>query len=95
MEIEVEAITLDSYVAENRIGQVNFIRSFTEYAEKYIFDGSCSGETLNAFKPKLSYVKGYPENASLLRNRLEERGYRVIMQKWQSFAWVPGIKEAH
>lgn len=85
--IEVEATSIDAYVKENRIDRVDFLRSFSEYSERYVFAGA--GDTLRRDAPALSYC--YFDKKSAQQTILQANpDYHFADKAMQSFAWVPG-----
>lgn len=68
---EVQITTIDSFVAENNIARVDFIKADIEGAEREMLKGA--GETLKKFAPKLSICTYHlPDDKEVLESLIRE-----------------------
>lgn len=94
--IEVEATTVDEYVKEHGIDKVDFIKSNTEHAEKYVLRGAA--ETLRKFSPCVAmYYNVKIDNTRFELKKIFEKALLdanpnyTFEYRWKRlFAWVPG-----
>ncbi len=97
-ETMVEKIALDDFVEKNNIGRVDFIKSFTEYAEDIMLMGAQN--ILKKFSPKLSF---YSQKAMGLDNYKEieklilkaNPDYQFTYRWRRMYAYVPVKKGEH
>ena len=90
--IEVESTTLDEYVQQTGIECVDFIKSHTEYAEDFLFDGAVN--ILSKFSPRLSFFcRGYvgSEWCKMIEGKILKINpkYKFLYQWRRVFAFVP------
>jgi FkbM family methyltransferase len=90
-EPQAQVYALDSFVAENKLERVDFIKADIEGAERYMLQGAT--ETLARYAPKLSIANYHlPDDPVVLENLILDANpqYKII-QKWKKlFAYVPG-----
>jgi FkbM family methyltransferase len=87
---EVDVITLDEYVRENRIQRVDFIKADIEGAERLLLEGA--KETLRAFGPKLSICSyHFPDDPKVLESLIKQANpnYRIIHKYAKIYAHIP------
>lgn len=89
---QVEMITLDWFVKENAITQVDFIKSHIEYAEEYMLEGA--QEVLRTFNPVLSFYSQkalgndrYKQVEKWIKKANPE--YQISYYKRRVYAYVP------
>jgi hypothetical protein len=87
----VKTDTLDHFVEEQKITQLDFVKADVEGAELRVLEGG--KETIERFKPALlleieeRHVERFGYRAQDVADFLTERGYR--MSTWQANRWVP------
>lgn len=65
--VKVKTKTLDSYVLENNIKKIDFMKMDVEGAEKLVLKGA--QKTLRKLKPKLLMIEICPENLTVFREK--------------------------
>ncbi len=84
----VDCISLDAWVAENRIERVDFIKADIEGAERNLLKGA--KETLARFKPRLAICTYHlPDDRTVLRDLIIESNpaYKIKQIPEKIFAW--------
>ncbi len=82
--IEVEMISIDEYVKENGIGQVDFVKIDAEGAEYSVLKGLKN--TIDKDKPQIilslhpDSIKNFGDSLKEIWNYIEERGYNAYYQ---------------
>jgi len=87
--IMVSAMTIDSFVEQNRLDKVDFIKADIEGAERMMLDGAKN--TLTKFAPKLSLCTYHlPDDKEVLTQKIRKYNPNYhIVYKWEKlFAWV-------
>lgn len=86
-KIRVEAITLDSFVEENKLNKVDFIKADIEGAERYMIAGA--KRVLKEFKPKLAICTYHlPDDREILTKLIFEANpsYEIKYSKYKLYA---------
>ncbi|MCR4436291.1 MAG: FkbM family methyltransferase [Clostridiales bacterium] len=86
----VKGITLDSFVKENNIMKVDFIKTDIEGAERYLLMGA--KEILSKFSPKLSICTYHlPDDPEVLEKLIKEANPNYIIKQGEHklYAYVP------
>ena len=89
-EIKVQAIDLDTFVQENNLPRVDFIKADIEGAERYMLMGA--KRVLKEFAPKIAICTYHlPDDPKVLRELiLDANPNYVIEERWlKMFAHVP------
>ena len=88
--IQIDCITLDSFVKKNKINRVDFIKADIEGAERLLLKGA--QQILREFAPKISICKYHlPDDPEVLSNLiLEANPNYIIEEKYMKlYAHVP------
>ncbi|MDR2600473.1 MAG: FkbM family methyltransferase, partial [Oscillospiraceae bacterium] len=88
--IKVQTIDLDSFVNENNLPRIDFIKADIEGAERYMLMGA--KQVLKDFAPKLSLCKYHlPDDSKVLKELiLDANPNYVIEERWKKmYAYVP------
>jgi FkbM family methyltransferase len=88
--LKVKGIDLDTFVKENKLEAVDFIKADIEGAERYMIMGS--KWVLKEFAPKLALCTYHlPDDSQVLRKLIHAANpHYVIEEKWNKmFAYVP------
>ena len=89
-KIKVQAIDLDSFVEENKLPRVDFIKADIEGAERYMLMGA--KRVLKEFAPKIAICTYHlPDDPQVLRELiLDANPNYVIEERWKKmYAFVP------
>jgi FkbM family methyltransferase len=89
-EFAVPAITLDSFVENNGIDRVDFIKADIEGAERNMLRGARN--ILRQFAPKLSICTYHlPDDPQVLREIVLDANpkYQIVEEYKKMYAWVP------
>lgn len=88
---QVSIVTIDSFVEENQLDKVDFIKSDIEGSERFMLLGA--KKTLKKFAPKLAICTYHlPDDPEVLENIIKEANpqYKVVHLKHKLFAMVIG-----
>lgn len=88
--INVKGITIDSFVKENNIKKIDFIKADIEGAERFMLEGA--KETLKNFAPKLAICTYHLEDdCEVLENLIKKYNDKyIVIHKWKKlFAYIP------
>ncbi len=86
----VETVTLDSFVRENKLERVDFIKADIEGFERHMLQGA--QETLRKFAPKLALCTYHlPDDPQVLENLIKQANpnYNVVQKRKKLYASVP------
>jgi len=86
--VEVKVNTIDSYVKENNIKKIDFIKMDIEGAERYALVGAT--ETIKKYKPRLSIcVYHLPDDPIVIKNIILNirPDYKYKMNDWKIYAY--------
>lgn len=89
-QIKVKTIKMDTFVKENHVERVDFIKADIEGAERYMLMGA--QETLRNFAPKLSICTYHlPDDEEVLTKLILEANpnYKIIYGPKKLYAYVP------
>jgi FkbM family methyltransferase len=89
--IDVDITTIDSYVEQNKIERVDFIKADIEGAERLMLKGA--QKTLAEHAPKLSICTYHlPDDPQVLRELIMEANpkYKIFERYKKMYAYVPG-----
>ncbi|MCL2096234.1 MAG: FkbM family methyltransferase [Oscillospiraceae bacterium] len=92
MQVTVQAIDLDSFVEENNLPRVDFIKADIEGAERYMLMGA--KRVLKEFAPKIAICKYHlPDDPKVLRELiLDANPNYIIEERWKKmYAYVPKV----
>ena len=85
-----ETVTLDSFVRENKLERVDFIKADIEGFERHMLQGA--QETLRKFAPKLALCTYHlPDDPQVLENLIKQANpnYNVVQKRKKLYASVP------
>ncbi len=85
-----ETVTLDSFVRENNLERVDFIKADIEGFERHMLLGA--QETLRKFAPKLALCTYHlPDDPQVLENLIKQANpnYNVVQKRKKLYASVP------
>ncbi len=85
-----ETVTLDSFVRENNLERVDFIKADIEGFERHMLQGA--QETLRKFAPKLALCTYHlPDDPQVLENLIKQANpnYNVVQKRKKLYASVP------
>lgn len=87
--IMVPTVTVDTFVEQNQLNTVDFIKADIEGAERMLLDGAKN--TLTKFAPKLSLcIYHFPDDKEVLTQRIRHYNpnYKIVY-KWEKlYAWT-------
>ena len=87
---QVQAITIDEFVIENKLDRVDFIKADIEGAERYMLEGGRN--TIRQFSPKISICTYHlPDDPKVLREKLLDiqPKYKITEKYKKMYAYVP------
>lgn len=85
----ISCTTLDDWVEEHDIQQIDFIKADIEGAERELLKGA--QETLRRFKPRLAICTYHlPDDPQVLKELIKQAvpEYKIIQKRKKLFAWV-------
>ena len=88
--VKIQAINLDTFVHENNLPRVDFIKADIEGAERYMLMGA--KRVLKEFAPKIAICTYHlPDDPQVLRQLiLDENPNYIIEERWKKmYAYVP------
>lgn len=89
---KIKVITLDSFVVDNDIHKVDYIKADIEGAERYMLMGATN--TLKTMAPELSICTYHlSDDREVLTNLIKKAnpGYKIVYGAKKLHAWVPRI----
>lgn len=91
--VQIKIITLDNWVKENNVKQINFIKADIEGYERNMLLGA--QEVLKKFQPTLSICTYHlPDDPEVLEKIILDANpnYKIIQRKMKLFAYIPNKK---